>query len=346
MKAEQKDLKSPCIVYFMEKKDKSASVPSKIKVNSSGINDLIFKELLKRGYSLEGNTRVWNLADSKLWYITPAQAQAFLDLERDKNYQEEVIQKEINLIEKNIDEITEEIKDSPINLIDLGCGDGKKAVIFLSYLKDTTKLRYCPIDISSYMVEKAIEKMSKTNVKEIIKLQWNISDFENLENVTPLLRSGEYKNNFILLLGNTLGNFEIHELLYEIRSSMKDGDSLLIGNGLDNKNEEELIKAYNNKQIDHWLVKILTQLGLKGEDLQYGVRYKNSRVEEYYSLNKEIEISFLGRKVHFNKGDQIITAVSYKYDKDEFMSYLKMYFSTVRLFVSKDNAYALALCKK
>jgi len=28
------------------------------------INDLIFKELLKRGYSLEGNTRIWNLADS------------------------------------------------------------------------------------------------------------------------------------------------------------------------------------------------------------------------------------------------------------------------------------------
>ena len=35
------------------------------------INDLIFKELIKRGYSLEGNTRIWNIADSKLWYLTP-----------------------------------------------------------------------------------------------------------------------------------------------------------------------------------------------------------------------------------------------------------------------------------
>jgi len=326
--------------------DKNKSSSSKFKSNVSGINDLIFKELIKRGYSLEGNTRIWNLADSKLWYIAPEQAQAFLDLEKSKDYQKEVIQKEIDLIEKNISEITGEIKDKPINIIDLGCGDGKKAVIFLSYLKNTAKLRYCPIDISSYMVEKAIEKVSKLNVKEIVKLQWNISDFENLENVTPLLRFGEYKDNFILLLGNTLGNFEIHELLYEIRSSMKDEDYLLIGNGLDNKNIEDLINSYKNAQIDHWLVKILLQIGLKKENLQYGVRYKNSRVEEYYTILQDVEINFLGRTVRFNSGDQIITAVSYKYDKDDFMSFLKMYFGDVKLFTSKDGSYALALCKK
>jgi len=39
------------------------------------INDLIFKELIKRGYELEGKTRVWDVADSKLWYLTPEQAQ-------------------------------------------------------------------------------------------------------------------------------------------------------------------------------------------------------------------------------------------------------------------------------
>ena len=48
------------------------------------INDLIFKELIKRGYSLEGNTRVWNIADSKLWYLTPEQSEAFLDIEKGK----------------------------------------------------------------------------------------------------------------------------------------------------------------------------------------------------------------------------------------------------------------------
>ena len=310
------------------------------------INDLIFKELLKRGYSLEGNTRVWNLADSKLWYITPQQAQAFLDLEQDRDYQKEVIEKEIDLIKKNISEITFEIKDKPLNVIDLGCGDCKKAVIFLGHLQDTAKLRYCPIDISSYMVEKAIDKMSKTNVKEIVKLQWNISDFENLENVTPLLRYGEFKDNFILLLGNTLGNFEIHELLFEIRSAMKDGDLLLIGNGLDNRQSEEILKAYNNPHLDNLLSKMIIQIGLPKKNLKYGARFRNSRVEMYYTILEDTDVSFLGRTVHFNGGDQIIAAVSYKYDKDDFMSFLKMYFSDVRLFTSKDGSYAIALCKK
>ena len=63
------------------------------------INDLIFKELLKRGYRLEGKTRVWNVADSKLWYITPKQAQGFLDLEKNKNYKRDIIDKEVSLIE-------------------------------------------------------------------------------------------------------------------------------------------------------------------------------------------------------------------------------------------------------
>ncbi len=322
-----------------------SSKPISNKGNSE-INDLIFKELIKRGYSLEGNTRVFNIADSKLWYLTPAQAQAFLDLEQSKDYQKDVIQKEIDLIKNNIGEVTENITNKPVNLIDLGCGDGKKAVIFIGHLKDTTKLRYCPIDISSYMVEKAIEKVSKLNIKEVVKFQWNISDFENLENITPLLRSGEYKDNFILLLGNTLGNFEIHELLYGIRSSMKDNDVLLIGNGLDIRDSGEILKAYNNPYLDYMLVKTLTQVGLKKEDVKYGARFRNSRVEMYYTLLRDIEISFLGRTVNFSKGDQIIVAVSYKYRKEDFMSFMKMYFSDVGLFVSKDGSYALALCKK
>ena len=127
---------------------------------------------------------------------------------------------------------------------------------------------------------------------------------------------------------------------------MKDGDLLLIGNGLDNRKSEDIIKAYQNSQIDNWLVKILLQIGLKRDNLKYGVRFKNSRVEEYYSIQEDTVISFLGRTVMFNKGDQIITAVSYKYDKDDFMSYLKMYFGDVKLFGSKDGSYALALCKK
>ena len=78
----------------------------KEKTENSSINDLIFKELIKRGYSLEGNTRVWNIADSKLWYLTPDQSQAYLDLETDNSYKKQTGQQQAeNLAETNIEEI-------------------------------------------------------------------------------------------------------------------------------------------------------------------------------------------------------------------------------------------------
>lgn len=310
------------------------------------INDLIFKELIKRGYSLDGNTRIWNIADSKLWYLTPEQAQGFLDLESSTDYQKDVIQKEIDLIDLNIKEYMEEVGTENLNIIDLGCGDGKKAILFIDYLKEKVKLRYCPVDISSYMVNKAIERVGNTDMAEVVEFQWNISDFENIENIAILLRQGEFKKNLTLLLGNTLGNFEINELLYEIRSSMKGGDFLLIGNGLDNRNTEEILKSYDSNEVNRFLIHIPLQLGLSEEDVELGVRFANSRVELYYTVLNERRIAFNDKEVVFNRGDQILVSVSYKYDKKDFISFLNLYFDEVIPKVSEDGSYVLALCKK
>ena len=310
------------------------------------INGKIFKELIKRGYSLDGNTRIWNIADSKLWYLKPEQAQAFLDLENSQDYKKDIIQKEIDLINENIDDMVKDLKGKYWNIVDIGCGDGKKAVIFLNKLKGNFKVRYCPIDISSYMVEKALQKIKKTDVEEVIKFQWNISDFENISNVSNLLRYDKFKENFFLLLGNTLGNFEINELLYEMRSAMKGDDYLLIGNGLDNQKEEEILEAYNNTFLDKLLVKTLLQIGFKEENLKYGARFKNSRVEMYYTILKDCKITFLEKEIKFNTGDQIIVGVSYKYNKSDFISFMKLYFDQVDIKISEDGSYALALCKK
>lgn len=310
------------------------------------INDLIFKELIKRGYALEGNTRIWSIADSKLWYLKPDQAQSYLNLEKSKDYQKEVIQKEVDLINDEMKNIISRISGENINIIDLGCGDGKKAVLFIDRLKGQAKLRYCPIDISDYMVDKALKNIRKTDVEEVVKFQWNISDFENIENVSNLLRFGDFKKNFFLLLGNTLGNFEINELLYEIRSSMKGGDFILIGNGLDNRNTEEILKSYSNAKVNEFLIHIPLQLGLKKDEIEFGTRFQNSRVELYYTILKEKTIDFQGKKVTFNKGDQLLVSVSYKYNKKDFLSFLNLYFDEVEVNAAEDDSYAIALCKK
>ena len=310
------------------------------------INDLIFRELIKRGYSLDGNKKIWNIADSKLWYLTSSQAQAFLDLEKSESYNEEIIQKEIKLIKDSMSKILKMVGNGPHNLIDLGCGDGRKATLFINTLKEINKVRYCPIDISSYMVEKAIRNISKENVDEIVKFQWNISDFENIENVAELLRYQDFKKNFFLLLGNTLGNFEINELIYEIRSAMGFDDVLLIGNGIATKDKESLLKSYNSPETNNFLIKIPLQLGLDKEDVTFGNRFKNQRIEFFYTIKRSKTISFQNKEVIFNKGDQIIVAVSYHYDKESFINFMKMYFGKVDIHLSKNEDYVLAICKK
>jgi uncharacterized SAM-dependent methyltransferase len=315
------------------------------------INDLIFKELIKRGYSLEGNTRVWNIADSKLWYLTPEQAQGYLDLEDDQSYKKQTGQQQAeNLVESNIKEIVGEIGSVPINIVDLGCGDGSKGLNIIELLRKSNpnlKIRYCPIDISGYMVQRAMETVSKKGVDEIVDFQYNISDFENLENVTPLLSKGEYKKNIFLLLGNTLGNFEIHELLYEIRSAMNPGDIFIVDTAVDDDKQQERADAYkNNRWINNWMIHVPLQLGLSRSDVDLGVRFKNQRIEAYYSLTRDVEIVFQNRKVLFNKGDQIIIVIAYKHKKEDLLTYFNMHFGGVSLNISKDKSKALIICKR
>jgi uncharacterized SAM-dependent methyltransferase len=323
-------------------------------------NPLVFKELLKRGYSLEGKTKVWNIADSKLWDLTPEQTDAYLNLAANEEYESMIGKqgkltamswpKELPLLQENMKQIINGVDAaSGLNIIDLGCGNGNRAALLIENMKGKIKkIRYCPIDISGHMAEKALEHVEKMKVAEVARIKWNLSDLENLDEVSPLLRKTGYKQNLFLLLGNTLGNFEMHELLYEVRKAMKEGDVLLIGNGLDNHQVEGgILKACKGNQgIAKFLSYVPLQIGLANEDLEYDARFKNSRIEFFFTVKKEKTVEFDGQKVRFNKGDKLIVAMTYHYEKEDFSGYLTMYFGEVEVSISGDGSYALALCRK
>jgi len=309
------------------------------------VNDLIFKELLKRGYILEGKTRVWNVADSKLWYLTPKQAQGFLDLSKTDGYREHIIEKEVSLIRSNLKNFVAAIPKKSCNIIDLGCGDGQKASLFIDELDKHIEIRYCPIDISSYMVSKAADTIRKMKISEVLEFKWNISDFENLNNVMPLFRDKGFENHFMMLLGNTLGNFDREDILHGIKNSMNKDDVLIIGNGLSN-GHEDWTREYKDQVINRWLMEIPKQLGLSEKDVKYDVRFVNSRIEELYIVEKDKAVEHLERTVHFKKGDIIITAISYKYTKSSLYKILTKFFSKVEIYTDTKNSYALALCRK
>jgi len=309
------------------------------------VNDLIFKELLKRGYNLEGKTRIWNVADSKLWYLTDKQAQGFLDLSDTEGYKKHIIEKEVSLIKKYMKDFISVLPKKSCNIIDLGCGDGKKASLFIEELAKHMNIRYCPIDISSYMVAKAAKTIRAMKVGEVLEFKWNISDFENLDNITPLFRDKGFETHFMMLLGNTLGNFDREDILNGIKNSMNKDDVLIIGNGMTN-GHEDWTKEYRDQIINKWLIQIPQQLGLNEDDVEYDVRFVNSRVEEIYIVKTDKTIKHLGRTVNFKKGDRIVVAISYKYAKPDFQKILSKFFSSGKIYTDEENTYALAMCKK
>lgn len=259
----------------------------KSKADNSLVNDFMLKELLKRGYSVEGKNKVYNIADSKLWYITSEQAQAFLDLEEHDPKQKMFVKKEVDLLKKEFKMLTSELTGKSFNIIDLGCGNGEKASIFVNQFKNKNQIRYCPIDISGFMVEKALKTLSKIKSLKIIKFKHNLLDFLDLDEVTSELRNGAFDNNFLLLLGGSLENSDVHELLHDIRVAMKDRDYLLIGNKLTHPNPEKMVNYYNqSKYISNLLFQTIKQLGFKKDEVQYGARFRGSRIEMYYLIKR------------------------------------------------------------
>ncbi len=314
------------------------------EISTQPINTLIFNELTKRRFSQEGEIRVWNVADSKLWYLTPSQAQGFLDLEDNESYRRSITDPETDLLVSHTPGILQKLKGSHYNMIDLGCGDGSKAALLIEKVRDKIQVRYCPIDISSYMVNSAAQAIRALNMGDVLQFHWNISDFENLNNITPLLREGEFQSHLQLLLGNTMGNFDRDDILDGIRQSMNENDVLLIGNGLNTFDEAELVKPYKDHSLDEFLIHVIEQIGLAPDEVEYDARYKNSRVEMYYRVKTTKTVNHLSKSVDFKAGDEILVAISYKFTKDQLDQYLKKFFGNVTIYTDDGQSYALALC--
>ncbi len=311
------------------------------------INDIIFRELIKRGYSLKGNTRIWNVSDSKLWCTTKDQAEAYLNLEYSDEYNKRVIEKETKLFMENVPQILTLIKDDPINIIDFGCGDGKKIVKFIEKIKNKNNIVYCPVDINEYMVKTASERVKGEGVGEVVDFKYNVSDDKKASSITKRMRKNYNKRNIIFFLGNSVNNSDINDMLFNLRNSMSDSDVLVIDSVIEVFGQERCLEFYKtNKQIYEWLVQIPENLGLSRENLEIGTRFQNNRVEVFFKIKKSKKIQKNDYEIIFDEGDEIIVIVSYRYKIRDFKSFLSMNFNQMDVALNSRGSMAIALCKK
>src|SRR3989338_9144703 len=313
------------------------------------INEVILKELVKRGYSISDNdTKIWDVSDSKLWYLTPELSQGFLNLYKYEPFRRNKFDKEVELIKNNVDVIINLNGFPSFNLIDLGCGDGEKAKAFIESMKTDSKIRYCPVDISNYFLEKACGNVK--SLKKIVGCKEILSDFNNFDDIVAMLRSGEFEHNIVLLLGETISHYDIHDLLFKLSEGMGLGDVLVIGNGIRTGEKRFVeIEKYKVPLFNDWFIHIVNGLGLENGDVKYEARFADSRLnrlEAYYKILKDKTVIYKGKEINFKSGDEGGVAVQYKYFEKEFKDICSLYFKNVEIVKDKDNEYALMICKK
>ena len=153
---------------------------------------------------------------------------------------------EIGILESKKNQIVEQIGNSEFNLIELGCGDGKKTKILIEqFLKNDRRLHFFPIDISEDSISDFIDCLRGQYPD--LRSEGLVSDyFEGLY----WLSAQNHRKNVVLFLGSNIGNFtplKAGVFLSSLWKALNNGDMVFIGFDL-RKNTDMMVRAYNDKK--------------------------------------------------------------------------------------------------
>lgn len=254
---------------------------------------------------------------------------------------------ELDILSDNQSKILNLAGSKQFNLLDLGCGDGKKAAFFISQMGQQIK-GYFALDLSKRMIEICSQIMELTYPgleKESFQ-----DDFEqgNVAKATYYLHRRYQNSNLILFLGNTIGNIsDAHRVLVNIAESMTENDLLIVG--LAYHNTKHLpISVYNQPPTIEVMWTVPEKIGIKRSDASILWTYNKNRrqLECHLEFLKDWSQNFSSTLLRFPKGQGIRLAISRRFTKDDiFTLFANAGFKIEALLIDKDKNNALVICK-
>ncbi|MCP4806361.1 MAG: L-histidine N(alpha)-methyltransferase [Proteobacteria bacterium] len=230
---------------------------------------------------------------------------------------------ELEIFESRGPELLASVAGSPVNVVDLGAGDGHKTAVLLDQLlQEGSPVRYVPIDISGGALATVTSSMAERFPGlEIEGLQ---SEYFN-----GLRWLGEQsdRRSMVLFLGSNIGNFDkarARGFLRQLWMALNDGDLALIGFDL-KKDIEQLLAAYNDSEglTSAFNLNLLTRMNTElGADFDvsrfrhYGTYNAETGAMESYLVSQEaqtVRIPALQATFTFQPWEPIHTEYSYKY---------------------------------
>jgi dimethylhistidine N-methyltransferase len=230
---------------------------------------------------------------------------------------------EREILQRHADDLARIVGDHPLNLVELGSGDGHKTEALLkSFLGARVDFRYVPIDISesaiSGLVRSLAERFQELDVQGLVS-----------EYFTGVQWLGQAKNrlNLVLFSGSSIGNFgrsESHVFLRSLWNSLNEGDRVLIGFDL-KKDIDQMQSAYDDSQGVtrdfnlNLLRRINRELGgnFDVEKFRFFSTYDvlEGAMKSYLvsRVSQDVFIDAIGQAFSFEPWEAIQTEYSYKY---------------------------------
>lgn len=252
---------------------------------------------------------------------------------------------ELDIFLSNEQKFVRFFEDKKFNLLDLGCGDGKKAAFFISHINKGASA-YFALDISARMLEISTHNMELAHPNLPREAFQDDFEYGNIANVTYYLKRRYQNKNLILFLGNTIGNLsDAHRVLVNLRESMSEEDFLLVGLAFYNSKNIPL-KSFNNPNIIEILWTVPEKIGIKRSDAKIYWTYNNARrqLECQLEFTKDWKQMFGTNFLSFANGQRIRLAISRRFTKEAiFELFAEAGFRIEFMVHDKDNA--LVLCR-
>ena len=246
--------------------------------------------------------------------------------------------------------------DDSFRLVELGSGASVKTRLLLdifTQMQQTTE--YFPIDISEILTESSELLLRDYNNLRITGI------IDTYEGGLEFLKNHDRKNNLIIFLGSSFGNFfpaDGKTFLEKINSTMKSGDLFLIGLDLV-KDSQILESAYDDAQgvTAEFNLNVLSRIN---NELDADFNLNNfshhsiynkddQRIEMYLKslVNQSVIISKSNLSLNLEKNELIHTEYSHKYTLEQIKILLKNTgFKINHTWLDDDIYFSLTLVSK
>ena len=212
--------------------------------------------------------------------------------------------------------------DEDFRLVELGSGSSTKTRLILDFLTSSQKTtEYFPIDISEILTESSEELLNDYKNLSITGI------IDTYEGGLEFLKTYDDKNNLIIFLGSSFGNFspiDGYKFLEKVYATMKPGDLFLIGLDLV-KDKTILESAYNDSEgvTAKFNLNVLSRINdeldadfnLKNFSHHSIYNEKDQRIEMYLKslVEQSVIISKSDLELKLQKEELIHTEYSHKY---------------------------------